>query len=345
MVMQNPLLLPTAKPELRLGSRPTAAGTLRFSLDGTPHHERPTRFREFFAGIGVRCDAAPEDSDPVEIDMTLQALPGLQLLAGRIQGVRYRRSSQSADPTEDVGVIINHHGQYQITQQGKEVVLGEGDATLVSLTEPMMHRPTGDFLALRVPLPRLGPYLADRQAGVLRRIPRSIPALRLLTNYVHIAWQEQTLADPGLQRPLASHLCDLMALAIGATRDAAEIARDRGLRAARLYAIKQDIAGHLDQADLSVHALAARHRLTPRFIQRLFETEGTTFTEYVLTQRLAAARICLIDPCFDREKISSVAYDCGFGDVSYFNRAFRRVYGAAPSEVRAQARLAVRDRG
>ena len=36
-------------------------------------------------------------------------------------------------------------------------------------------------------------------------------------------------------------------------------------------------------------------------------------------------------------KISSVAFDCGFGDVSYFNRAFRRRYGMAPSDVRAWA--------
>jgi AraC-like DNA-binding protein len=51
----------------------------------------------------------------------------------------------------------------------------------------------------------------------------------------------------------------------------------------------------------------------------------------------------LADPRRDNEKISSIAYDCGFSDVSYFNRMFRRSYGAVPSEVRAQARQAGRD--
>jgi AraC-like DNA-binding protein len=263
-----------------------------------------------------------------------------------MQGVRYRRSSQNTDLTEDIGIIVNQRGQHLIAQRGQEVVLSEGDATLVSLTEPIetIHSPPGDILALRLPMPQLGPCLVDTQAGILRRIPNSTPALSLLTDYVNIAWQEQTLADLDLQHLLVSHLCDLMALAIGATRGAAEIAQGRGLRAARLHAIKQDIARYLDQPDLSVSALAARHRLTPRFIQRLFEMEGTTFTEYVLTQRLAAARARLIDPRHDRDKISSVAYDCGFGDVSYFNRMFRRSYGAAPSDVRAQARQAAHDR-
>jgi AraC-like DNA-binding protein len=131
---------------------------------------------------------------------------------------------------------------------------------------------------------------------------------------------------------------DLMALAIGATPDAEEAAQGRGLRAARLHAIKQDIARNLSRPELSVAMLARRHGCTPRFVQRLFETEGTTFTEYVLAQRLARAHRMLLDPRRESEKISVVAYDSGFGDVSYFNRMFRRHFGAAPSDIRAQAR-------
>jgi AraC-like DNA-binding protein len=179
---------------------------------------------------------------------------------------------------------------------------------------------------------------------MMRRIPNGSPALSLLTNYISIAWHEQTLASYDLQRVLVSHLYDLIAVTIGATRDAAEAAQGGGVRAARLHAIKQDIARRLDQSDLSVSALAARHRCTARFVQRLFEVEGITFTEYVLAERLALARRMLADPRRDGEKISSIAYDCGFSDVSYFNRMFRRSYGAVPSEVRAQARQAARDR-
>jgi transcriptional regulator GlxA family with amidase domain len=110
------------------------------------------------------------------------------------------------------------------------------------------------------------------------------------------------------------------------------------LRAGRLDAIKQDIAASLDRADLSVAALADRHGCTPRCVQRLFEAEGTTFTEHVLALRLAGAHGLLLDARRQGEKICAVAYDCGFGDLSYFNRAFRRRYGATPSEVRAEAR-------
>src|SRR5262249_35261014 len=83
--------------------------------------------------------------------------------------------------------------------------------------------------------------------------------------------------------------------------------------------------------------LAVRHRCTERSIQRMFEQEGTTFTQYLRTQRLARAHELLGDPRLRTEKISALPLDCGFGDPSYFNRAFRRRYGVAPSDVRAQS--------
>src|SRR5260370_7604080 len=87
-----------------------------------------------------------------------------------------------------------------------------------------------------------------------------------------------------------------MALAIGATRDGEEVARGRGLRAARLVAIKLDIGRSLGRNDLSIGALALRHGVTPRYIQKLFESDGATFTEYVIERRLIEASQMLTHP-------------------------------------------------
>jgi AraC-like DNA-binding protein len=32
--------------------------------------------------------------------------------------------------------------------------------------------------------------------------------------------------------------------------------------------------------------------------------------------------------------VGAIAYDAGFGDLSYFNRSFKRRYGATPREIR-----------
>ena len=45
-----------------------------------------------------------------------------------------------------------------------------------------------------------------------------------------------------------------------------------------------------------------------------------------------------LDPRFADRSITSVSFDAGFGDVSYFNRSFRRRFGATPSEIRAKSK-------
>jgi AraC-like DNA-binding protein len=109
------------------------------------------------------------------------------------------------------------------------------------------------------------------------------------------------------------------------------------VRAARLQAIKSDIAARLFDCSLTIAAIAARHGVTPRYLHKLFESEGTTFTQFVLWQRLDHAHRMLRDHRFATRSISSIAYDVGFGDLSYFNRTFRQQYNATPSDIRNDA--------
>jgi AraC-like DNA-binding protein len=111
----------------------------------------------------------------------------------------------------------------------------------------------------------------------------------------------------------------------------------RGMRAARLQAMKADVLANLGRSDLTAASVAARHDVTPRYVQMLFETEGQSFSEFVLEHRLTRVRAMLRDPKLSSRTISGIAYDAGFGDISYFNRVFRQRYGATPSEVRACA--------
>ena len=80
--------------------------------------------------------------------------------------------------------------------------------------------------------------------------------------------------------------------------------------------------------------VASHLNVTPRYVQRLFEADGTTFSEFLLLQRLGRAHRLLCEPQASANAISTIAYDVGFGDLSYFNRRFRRQYGMTPREVR-----------
>jgi AraC-like DNA-binding protein len=58
----------------------------------------------------------------------------------------------------------------------------------------------------------------------------------------------------------------------------------------------------------------------------------------VLVARLQRAHAILRDAHRTALTISVIAYDVGFGDLSYFNRAFRREFRATPSDIRASRR-------
>jgi len=162
-----------------------------------------------------------------------------------------------------------------------------------------------------------------------------VSVVRLLVGYLKVLEQEQALGTPDLKRAVIAHIHDLAAVIVGAPRHTVEIAHRRGLGAARLRAVKADIAEKLAGGDVGAAALAVRQRVSPRYIHKLFESEGTTLSHYVLGQRLARVHRLLSDPSYAEHTIGGLAFQVGFGDLSTFNRAFRRHYGVTPSDVRA----------
>jgi AraC-like DNA-binding protein len=171
--------------------------------------------------------------------------------------------------------------------------------------------------------------------AVVRPIPRGTGALALLANYVGALIDDPLFSTPEMRRLIVAQLCDLVAITLGATHDAAAVAEGRGVRAARLRAIKSDIEAHLAQGGLSPSAVARRQKISDSYIRKLFEGEGTSFSEFVLVRRLVRAHRMLTHRRWADQSIAWIAFESGFGDLSYFNRAFKRFYGTTPSEARA----------
>ena len=169
----------------------------------------------------------------------------------------------------------------------------------------------------------------------MRRIPRHATGLRLLRKYLEIVADDEALAASTSQRLIISHFYDLAALALGAACDSE--AGGRSMRVVRLAEIKAGIVANLHDGSLNAAMVATRHRVSVRYLHKLFENEGITYSEFVLGQRLAQAYSILRNPLQSRRAIGTIAFKLGFNDLSYFNRAFRRRYNATPSDVREGA--------
>jgi AraC-like DNA-binding protein len=222
---------------------------------------------------------------------------------------------------------------------GRNVDLGPGDGVLMSNEDvgEMAFPEKCRYVGLRLPKATLARLVPDIGVLVARRVPASNPALRMLARYVGLGQRDLIASDTALQNAFADHVCDLVALALSATRDASALARSRGVPASRLLAMKDDIRKNCHRPDLSVHVIAGRYGVSARYVQRLFEEGGCTFTQYITEQRLLAAYKALRQDTFCDVPISTIAYDCGFSDISHFNRLFRRQFGCTPTEARDTA--------
>jgi len=80
---------------------------------------------------------------------------------------------------------------------------------------------------------------------------------------------------------------------------------------------------------LSLDELAKISALSKNYLCNLFkEYSGRTIFNYIIERRIQNAIVQLLST---RKKIIEIANDCGFSDLSYFNRSFKRIIGQSPS--------------
>jgi len=317
---------------------PDSSATVRFSTADFPENMRLATLGEHYGQTAFNADIVPGDDASFHSTAALRVLPGLKLLSGGVTVARLiRTQAMIAEASDDLSLIVNRTGNVTVSSRGRDVTLRENDAVLISCDEPLVcdRHCSGQFITLSIPYATLSPMVVDVDDAIMHRIPADT-ALKLLTGYT------DTLLDgdcdrttPALLRRLTTHVHELVALALEATRDAEEIARSRGIGAARLRAAKIHTMENIGNRDVSIGSVAEHLGMSQRHLQRLFESDGTTFAAYLLSQRLARAYRMLCEPQSVQRHVSAIAYDAGFGDLSYFNRSFRRIYGATPKEIRA----------
>jgi AraC-like DNA-binding protein len=308
---------------------------MRLSADKLPLRNRREVVHEMYCQTVFRSDLEPRKGTPFLFDVDLFGLPHLGVASARLSDCRtYHRTEHGGG--EDLIFNLTLEGGRTVSQRGREATLLAGEAVLASIDPVVTTMRTSRFLSFRLSRARLELLVPDLDSCLLQAIRPGTGALALLPAYLG-AIDEATSAPAEVQDMVTAHVYDLVALTLGASRDARQIAAGRGVRAARLRAVREDIIARLADPALSVIAVAQRHGVSPRYIAMLFDSIGTTFSGFVLEQRLARARSMLADRRHDGSAIGVIASACGFGDVSYFNRSFRRAFGATPSDVRAGA--------
>lgn len=310
-------------------------GPPQFGYSGEPSGPAYEFLREEFCRRVMEVDLVPLSDGPVHCTITPRQLPQLGISCSTGTPMRFTTMGANSDlvlfmaPDSPLHVVMGDR-ELDVPSRG----VGLGDASLKGAYVSQLAE--GSIKTVVIDRKMLIENCPEAEDLVARPIAPD-PALALLLHqYYDLVLQRTSELDALAQSVIARHLVDLVALALGAGRDVTEQAKKRGLAAARFEAIKADILSHLGESGLSLTQVAKRHRASPRYVQMLFERAGMTFSDFVLEQRLIYAHRLLSSPLNTARKVSDIAHMAGFGDVSYFHRAFRKRFDATPADIRGK---------
>jgi AraC-like DNA-binding protein len=308
-----------------------------FNTDGLPERDRFPAFCEGMFRTVIRADIEKRGSKPFggALDIRQTGPVGIADISITAANVT-RHASYISDGNDAIVAQFWRRGSAFMVQGNHESRVAAGESLTIDNAKAAKFRAEDGacFWALTIPRDRIASVSAEA-ARVFGAKVTNMAALRLIFGYLREI-KLRALVDASTAQTYGNHIVDLVVLALGGESTA--VAEAEGVRAARQSAILQEIARNSSSPTLSARRIAANLGITPRYVHMLLEATGLSFGKHLLTTRLEMAEALLRDPRCRSRKIADIAADAGFADLSYFNRTFRRHFGATPSDIREAGR-------
>lgn len=312
--------------------------SLHLSTADLPPRQRHEWLQEVIGREYAQVDVTPPRDGGLLNEMRIYPWDSLQLSLIRSSALTLNRLRREPwrDSQDAYFAVVLLEGEYGLEQDGREVFLRPGEMTLYDATR--MHRihcPRA-FRKLIVAVPR--PLLRSHVAGIEHctavRIAGADGIGPVAAQFLCTVADRVNTLDAGDFGALAAPGLDLLARAIAAARPpGAALTRSRSVS---ITNVKAYLECRLGDAALDSRAIARGVGLSARYINSLFEEEGTSLMRYVWQRRLALVAQDLLAPHAAGVRIADIAYRHGFNDLAHFSRAFKRQFGTSPRSWRAQ---------
>ncbi|WP_395297752.1 helix-turn-helix domain-containing protein [Kitasatospora hibisci] len=244
--------------------------------------------------------------------------------------------SAEAGAEAQLGVGVQESGRAVLVQDGRRAEVGQGGLVVYDTARPYSIDYPERFRAHVFQVPR-------RLLGVSEREARQVAGSALTADQGFGAVLLPflgTLADSAHAYPasagdrLAGSVADLLITLIAQLSGPAATEQP-GANAHLVGRIREHIDRNLGDPELSPEGIARAHRISVRYLHRIFEGEGVTVGRLVQQRRLEECARELSRRGRAVPTVSAVAQRWGFVNPAHFSRAFRAAYGVSPREWRA----------
>jgi AraC family transcriptional activator of tynA and feaB len=311
---------------------------LTFSNSDIPASERTGWLRDVICREYANVEVTSPARQILSQDLTIFPWDSLRLSIIRSSGITLQRLPREPQmiSQDTYFAVVLLSGNYVLEQDGKEVVLQQGDMTIYDATRPHRIHCPGDITLLILSIPR--PLLRERIAGAERctalRISGTHGIGAVTSNFVRSSSLQAGMFTAPEISTLADHTLDLLTLAAISVRPT-DFSMSRS-RSPSLRRIKAVIEDHIPDVDLDTATIARRAGLSARYINGLFGDEGKSPMRYVWKRRLENCAKDMLDPRHAGDQIYDIALRWGFSDASHFSRAFKQQFGRTPREFQQQ---------
>jgi acetamidase/formamidase/AraC-like DNA-binding protein len=237
------------------------------------------------------------------------------------------------------------------------VLLLDGDATL--LTADRREQVVARDIVVATPDDSVSLLFASNFRAFIVRVPRVAINARLLSPFslraarlpcdtgighvfsgflASVAETIESLSSAEI-RPLELALSEFLVASLAGHEHKGSVGSLTPSQAAIFSRVCRYVETNLGDPDLSVNMLALEERVSPRYVQKLFEAAGQSFSNYLRSRRLDRCRAELVDPLYEKTSVSDICFRWGFNDPAHFSRVFRERYGASPRTFRHEASL------
>lgn len=300
-----------------------------------PNQEQVRQWREEYARRLLQLDFEPTP-DTAFFCSTENIVDGLRIVKSTFSSGYTVRDDELVKRGDDsFAFLISRSRTIEVEKTRQQFRLGLGDAVLMQISEPGLlgAKTSFSYVAMMIPAAEIRSRLPSLE-GFRARISKSNEGVQLLRSYMHALETGKWVLGHHTQDAIQRHLFDLAAIACEANVKLGESSLS-SVAAARLCAIQEFAGAHFEEPNFSVLAVANALGISPRYVQKLFQSTGRTFTGFVTELRLERAFALLRETSATRKRISDIALQVGFSDLSYFDRSFRRRYGTSPSDIQS----------
>jgi AraC-like DNA-binding protein len=266
-------------------------------------------------------------------DVSLACVGGSPVTVSRTPGLIRR---------DDPGLVkmsMQVRGHGVVVQDGREAVLAPGDMALSDASRPYTLCFDVDFLSLVVMLPREALNIRTFEFSQLtaRTISGRSGTGAVLASMTSSLVGQSAAGELEPSVYLSDAVVNLLDAICAEMAGSPRPPPDEH-RAAMLLRVQRFIDNHLGEGDLSTGRIAAEHHVSVRYVQKLFESTGTTVREWIRMRRIERCRHYLLDERFNSVPVGAIGSRWGFTDPAHFSRVVRQHLGMSPSELRLAGR-------